>query len=102
MEPKKSKKEGRKFSTSLVVGGLGIFSLIYLFNPGAGFIEFIPDNIPVVGNLDEAGATALLISCFAYFGLDMTKIIPAIFATMSGSKKRKEEAESSTIDVETI
>jgi uncharacterized membrane protein YkvA (DUF1232 family) len=38
-----------------------IVSVIYLINPGAGFIELIPDNIPFVGNLDEAGATALLI-----------------------------------------
>lgn len=39
---------------------LGLLSFVYILNPGAGFIEFIPDNIPVVGNLDE-GAAALLI-----------------------------------------
>ena len=27
---------------------------IYLMNPGFGFIELIPDNIPIAGNLDEA------------------------------------------------
>ncbi|MFM2032876.1 MAG: hypothetical protein RLZZ297_1641 [Chloroflexota bacterium] len=37
-----------------------VFSVIYLVNPTAGIIEFIPDNIPFIGNLDEAGATALL------------------------------------------
>ena len=56
---------------SIIVGALGAVSAVYLFNPGAGFIELIPDNIPIVGNLDEAAAAALLISCLAYFGLDL-------------------------------
>ncbi|MGF1678209.1 MAG: hypothetical protein ACFCUX_03330 [Candidatus Methylacidiphilales bacterium] len=38
-----------------------LFSVMYLLNPGAGWIEFIPDNIPVIGNLDEAAFTAMLI-----------------------------------------
>lgn len=38
-----------------------IFSVIYLANPTGGFIEFIPDNLPFFGNLDEAGVTTLLI-----------------------------------------
>jgi hypothetical protein len=37
-----------------------VFSVIYLANPTGGFIEFIPDNMPIIGNLDEAGATMLL------------------------------------------
>ncbi len=37
-----------------------ILGTIYLLNPTAGFIEFLPDNLPVVGNLDE-GAAMLLI-----------------------------------------
>ena len=47
---------------------------MYLFNIGAGFIELIPDNIPLMGNLDEAGAAALLIMCLSYFGIDLTNI----------------------------
>lgn len=53
---------------------MGILSLLYLLNIGVGVIELIPDNIPFVGNLDEAGAAALLIMCMRYFGLDLTKI----------------------------
>jgi hypothetical protein len=49
----------------------GIVSALYLLNVTAGFIEFIPDNFPVIGNLDEAAATALLINCLAYFGVDI-------------------------------
>jgi len=34
--------------------------LIYLLNPTFGVLELIPDNIPLVGNLDE-GAAAVLV-----------------------------------------
>ena len=41
---------------------LGILACcVYILNPGMGFIELIPDNLPVIGNLDEAGATVLLV-----------------------------------------
>ncbi|MDF1563954.1 MAG: DUF1232 domain-containing protein [Deltaproteobacteria bacterium] len=45
----------------LLLGGL--LGAVYLLNPGAGVIELIPDALPVVGNLDEAAAIGLLISC---------------------------------------
>lgn len=53
---------------------LGLFCLIYLFNPGAGFFELIPDNIPIIGNLDEAAAVALLLVCLKYFGINLPDI----------------------------
>ena len=56
---------------SILVAILGLLSLIYIINPTAGFIEFIPDNFPIIGNLDEAAATALLLSCLSYFGIDL-------------------------------
>lgn len=55
---------------SLVVFVLGLFCTFYLVNPGAGIFELIPDNLPFVGNLDEAGATALLLACLRYFNID--------------------------------
>jgi uncharacterized membrane protein YkvA (DUF1232 family) len=58
----------------LVVMICGLIALIYLVNPGAGVIELIPDNIPLVGNLDEAGATLLLFSALKYFGVDFTNL----------------------------
>ena len=33
---------------------------LYLLNPTAGFVELIPDNIPLLGNMDE-GVAAFLI-----------------------------------------
>ena len=49
---KNSKLKGIIF---VLIGGL------YILNLTAGFIEFIPDNIPLFGNLDEGGAGALIL-----------------------------------------
>ena len=62
----------RYFTTPLSLRGwptwlvytLAILGLIYILNPTLGIFEFIPDNLPLVGNLDE-GAAFLLI----WFGL---------------------------------
>lgn len=64
----------RMIRTLLVVCA-GLLSLLYILNPGAGIIELIPDNIPGIGNLDEAFFTVLLVSCGAYFGYDIRLLI---------------------------
>ena len=66
----------------------GLLAVIYLLNPGAGIFELIPDNIPFVGNLDEAGAVALLLMCLKYFGIEL----PDIF--------RRGESSERTIDID--
>ncbi len=53
---------------------LGFLMLIYLLNPTAGFFELIPDNIPIIGNLDEAAAMTLLLMCLRYFGYNLPDI----------------------------
>jgi uncharacterized membrane protein YkvA (DUF1232 family) len=35
---------------------IALVGLIYLLNPSFGVFELIPDNIPIVGNLDEGAA----------------------------------------------
>lgn len=35
---------------------LALIGTIYAFNPTAGVLELIPDNIPFIGNLDEGVA----------------------------------------------
>lgn len=83
--------EKRNLLTSILVAGLGVFSAFYIFNPGAGVLELIPDNIPVIGNLDEAAAAGLLISCLAYFGVDLGRLF---------GRREKKEKPSDIIDVE--
>lgn len=50
----------RKGFPRWLVFSLGLLGLIYVLNPTFGLIEFIPDNLPIVGNLDE-GAAFLLV-----------------------------------------
>jgi hypothetical protein len=45
---------------------LALVSVIYLLNPTAGVFEFLPDNIPFVGNVDEGLAAYVLYSCIEY------------------------------------
>jgi len=59
---------------NLAVLILGILSVIYILNPGAGIFELIPDNLPFIGNLDEAAAVALLLMCLKHFGIDLPDI----------------------------
>jgi uncharacterized membrane protein YkvA (DUF1232 family) len=61
-------------SKNIIVIVIGLLSILYLFNPGAGVFELIPDNIPGIGNLDEATAVVLLIACFRYFGIDISNL----------------------------
>ncbi|MFV0416904.1 MAG: DUF1232 domain-containing protein [Chthoniobacterales bacterium] len=53
------------------MSAVGLLSAAYLANIGAGFFEFLPDNLPVVGNIDEALATFLLLNSLAYFGINL-------------------------------
>ena len=84
-------EEKKNVFSSILVGVLGAISAVYILNPTAGIFEIIPDNIPVIGNLDEAAAAAILVSCFTYFGVDIGSIF---------GRKKKEKAEDGVIDVE--
>jgi hypothetical protein len=77
---------GPNFIQKLAVGAVTLVAGLYLFNPTSGVIEFIPDIIPVVGNLDEATALALVVSGMNFFGLNIGWLT-AIF----GQRKRKRD-----------
>lgn len=57
-----------------LVGLAGALAALYLINPTAGVLELLPDNIPFIGNLDEATATAVLIAALRYFGYDVSDL----------------------------
>lgn len=71
-DPKKSEMSGfvRALSEPLskygwpvwLVYTLAVIGVIYLLNPTAGILEFLPDNLPYVGNLDESVAVMLVLS----------------------------------------
>ena len=57
---------------------VGILCVLYILNPGAGIFELIPDNIPIIGNIDEATAVVILISCLRYFDIDISNLFNKI------------------------
>ncbi|MBC7810401.1 MAG: DUF1232 domain-containing protein [Burkholderiales bacterium] len=62
----------RSLPKDIVVIVVALIAGIYMLNPTAGF-DFIPDLVPVFGNLDEATAMALLIAAAHYFGFDISR-----------------------------
>ncbi|MFM1805366.1 MAG: hypothetical protein RL136_2245 [Planctomycetota bacterium] len=48
---------------------VALVSAAYLTNPTLGIFELLPDNIPGVGNLDEAFFTIALISALGALGV---------------------------------
>lgn len=58
----------------VVVFGVAVLAALYILNPTAGVFEVIPDNLPLIGNLDEAAAVALLLMCLKYFGVDLPEL----------------------------
>ena len=66
----------------------GLLAALYLLNPTAGVFEVIPDNLPLIGNLDEAAAVALLLMCLKYFGI----ALPNIF--------RRDGADGKTVEID--
>jgi len=35
---------------------MALVGVAYILNPGAGVFELLPDNLPIIGNLDEGAA----------------------------------------------
>jgi uncharacterized membrane protein YkvA (DUF1232 family) len=52
-----------------------IVSIIYLINPTLGVFEFIPDNIPVIGNIDEVLVAGLLLSLINFLRTGEFKLL---------------------------
>jgi len=72
---------------NILVALAGLIGLIYILNPTAGVLELIPDNIPIVGNLDEAAAVALVLAALRYYGVDLTGFLRRVFKDDPDDKK---------------
>lgn len=61
-----------------LVSVLGLLlSGIYLANPGIGIIEFLPDNLPGIGNIDEVVATTIFLACLSRLGINLIPSRPS-------------------------
>lgn len=77
------------FVQKLLVLGLTLLAGIYLVNPTLGVFEFIPDNLPLIGNMDEFGATALVVSGLHFFGVNVNWLA-RVFGPGRSKRKRGE------------
>ncbi len=66
----------------------GILSVLYLLNPTLGLFELLPDNIPFIGNIDEATATMVLLGAMRYLGWDVTNLFMKKAAIDFGKKEQ--------------
>jgi uncharacterized membrane protein YkvA (DUF1232 family) len=64
----------QRLMKDLIVLVFAALAALYMINPTAGFLEFIPDAFPIIGNLDEATATLIIINALRYFGLDVSRL----------------------------
>lgn len=71
---------------SIFVALAGIASFLYLLNPTLGVFELLPDNIPLLGNVDDATAAMVLLGALRYFGCDLTAVFMRRRAIDFGSK----------------
>lgn len=55
--------------TALAFAGI-LVSLFWMLNFTFGVFE-IPDNIPIIGNLDEVFFTMLFLGCLSYLGIEI-------------------------------
>ena len=55
---------------SFIVFLMGVFAVLVLIFP-----SILPDFIPIIGALDEATATAVLLACARYFGWDLSQFL---------------------------
>lgn len=65
----KNGKRGCLPTAAAMAGAL--LSFVWLLNLQMGVFLEIPDNLPIVGNLDEAFFTTMLLACLSYLGIDL-------------------------------
>lgn len=66
------KKNNSRTWVKIILAIIGLLlSVLYLLNITAGFFEFLPDNLPIVGNIDEAIMSSIFYGSLQYLGLDL-------------------------------
>ena len=88
----------RKLFVDFTVFVTAILSLLYILNLSFGIVEFIPDNTPIFGNIDEATATTLFLASLGYFGIAGDKLVNILRViagkpTLELSEKKPDPAE---------
>ena len=81
---------GHHQSTSKTMPSTGYNAavFVYLLNPTAGILELVPDAFPIIGNLDEVGATLILFHSIKVFtGFDVMSLVNHLY-NIQGNHRR--------------
>ena len=74
MKTKIKKQKYFTQSKDFLVVIVGVVGILYTLNFGFGVLEILPDNIPFIGNIDEAFALFLVYSSAEYFGVNVKSL----------------------------
>jgi hypothetical protein len=64
----------KRLFKEMFILGLAAVAVIYLMYPSLGVFELIPDAIPLIGSLDEATATLIILNTLRYYGVDLSRL----------------------------
>ena len=76
------------YMKNFFVALIALFALLVL-----AFPSVLPDFIPLIGALDEAAATAVLLACARYFGFDLARFFGRKGDEASDIKRRAIDAD---------
>ncbi len=66
-----ARNNGKSCLGTLIASAGLIVSSLWILNFSAGIFFEIPDNIPIIGNLDEAFFTMVFLASLSYFGIEI-------------------------------
>jgi len=70
-EPREEDKVSDRTVSGKISAVTGVaLSTLFLLNLTMGVVE-IPDNLPIIGNIDEVIASGILFSCLGYLGVNV-------------------------------
>lgn len=63
--------EPRPLSRRIAAVAGMLLSGLYLLNISFGVLFELPDNLPIIGNLDEVAVSAFFFGCLSYLGINL-------------------------------
>lgn len=66
-----ARNNGKSCLGTIIASAGLLVSSLWILNLSAGIFFEIPDNIPIVGNLDEAFFTMVFLASLSYFGIEI-------------------------------
>lgn len=64
---------------------IAVIAGVYVVWPSI-FPDFVPDIVPIIGQIDDDTAVLVILSCFRYFGVDLTNLFNG-FRMLRGGRR---------------